>query len=420
MRAFYSFTSSCLTAGLCLAFSSTLSAQALQHQYQLALDNDPALLASEQRHQSVKQLSNIAEAALKPVFSAGTTQNHRLASGTSSDTYNASVAMNLRIDAIYAAESAEASIKQSTFNLRANRQKLIADTINNYFSIVKQQTQINSILAQIKSAQQSLARIQKQNQLGLATQVQVADVENNVQQLNLSLLQAQQSLQEARYNLTLSTGEVINQELPGINLTTSLPDNESLELDYWWEQAKQSNLSLLAATAGVQKAYHDYEQVDAGKYPTGTVAGTHYSHQSDTITLSISGKLYDGGLNQAQTQQARLNWLANQEDLKVRQRSVKQQIDSMLYNLRNNDEQITLQQSLLDTAEFSLAATQKEYELGVTDLVAVLESEQKVATTEVNLIKSRYDQIMLQTNLKMLVGSLNDNDLGALDRLLDE
>lgn len=420
MRAFYSFTSSCLTVGLCLAFSSTLSAQALQHQYQLALDNDPALLASEQRHQSVKQLSNIAEAALKPVFSAGTTQNLKLASGTSSDSYNASVAMNLRIDAIYAAESAEASIKQSTFNLRANRQKLIADTINNYFSIVKQQTQINSILAQIKSAQQSLARIQKQNQLGLATQVQVADVENNVQQLNLSLLQAQQSLQEARYNLTLSTGEVINQELPGINLTTSLPENESLELDYWWEQAKQSNLSLLAATAGVQKAYHDYEQVDAGKYPTGTVAGTHYSHQSDTITLSISGKLYDGGLNQAQTQQARLNWLANQEDLKVRQRSVKQQIDSMLYNLRNNDEQITLQQSLLDTAEFSLAATQKEYELGVTDLVAVLESEQKVATTEVNLIKSRYDQIMLQTNLKMLVGSLNDNDLGALDRLLDE
>ena len=420
MRAFYSFTSSCLAAGLCLAFSSTLSAQALQHQYQLALDNDPALLASEQRHQSVKQLSNIAEAALKPVFSAGTTQNLRLASGTSSDTYNASVAMNLRIDAIYAAESAEASIKQSTFNLRANRQKLIADTINNYFSIVKQQTQINSILAQIKSAQQSLARIQKQNQLGLATQVQVADVENNVQQLNLSLLQAQQSLQEARYNLTLNTGEMVNQELPGINLTTSLPDIESLELDYWWDQAKQSNLSLLAATAGVQKAYHDYEQVDAGKYPTGTVAGTHYSHQSDTITLSISGKLYDGGLNQAQTQQARLNWLANQEDLKVRQRSVKQQIDSMLYNLRNNDEQITLQQSLLDTAEFSLAATQKEYELGVTDLVAVLESEQKVATTEVNLIKSRYDQIMLQTNLKMLVGSLNDNDLGALDRLLDE
>lgn len=420
MRAFYSFTTSCLIAGLCLALSSTLSAQTLQQQYQLALDNDPALLASEQRHQSVKQLSNIAEAALKPVFSAGTTQSLKLATGTGSDTYNASVAMTLRIDAIYAAESAEASIKQSTFNLRASRQKLLADTINNYFSIVKQQTQINSILAQIKSAQQSLARIQKQNQLGLATQVQVADIENNVQQLNLSLLQAQQSLQEARYNLTLNTGEMVNQELPGINLTTSLPDIQSLELDYWWDQAKQSNLSLLAAIAGVQKAYHDYEQVDAGKYPTGSVAGTHYSHQSDTITLSISGKLYDGGLNQAQTQQARLNWLANQEDLKVRQRSVKQQIDSMLYKLRNNDEQITLQQSLLDTAEFSLAATQKEYELGVTDLVAVLESEQKVATTEVNLINSRYDQIMLQTNLKMLVGSLNDNDLGALDRLLDE
>ncbi|MDP6191111.1 MAG: TolC family protein, partial [Gammaproteobacteria bacterium] len=332
------------------------------------------------------------------------TQSLGFESGATTDIYNASLALSLRIDALYAVDSAEAAIKQSNFGLQASRQKLLADTIGNYFNITKQQTQINSIHAQIKSAKRSLARIQKQRQLGLATQVQVAEVENNVQQLNLSLLQAQQKLQEVRNTLTLSTGQIIDQQLPGINLTTSLPTTESLQLDYWWESAKQNNLTLLAATAGAQKSYHDYQQTDAGKYPTGSIAGNHYSHQSDTLTLQITGKLYDGGLNQSQTQQARLNWQASQEDLRVKQRATKQQLDNMLYNLRNNAEQITLQQSLLDTADFALAATEKEYQLGVTDLVSVLEAEQKVATKEVNLINARYDQIILQTNLQMLVG----------------
>ncbi|MDP6968742.1 MAG: TolC family protein [Gammaproteobacteria bacterium] len=420
MRLFQSLATSSLTFSLCLGFSSAISAQALQQQYQLAVANDPGLIASQHRHQAVKEYINIADAAFRPVLSAGANQNLNLTTGSGTDSYNASLALSLRLDALYAADSAEASIKQSNFNLQASRQKLLADTIDNYFTIAKQQTQINSIVAQIKSAQQSLARIQKQRQLGLATQVQVADVDNNAQQLNLSLLQAQQKLQEARYKLTLSTGQIVDQELPGINLTTSLPTTESLQFDYWWDLAKQNNLSLRAAAAGVQKAYHDYQQKDAEKYPTGSIAGNHYSYQSDTLTLQITGKLYDGGLNQSLTHQARLTWQASQEDLRVKQRSTKQQLDNMLYNLRNNAQQIILQESLLDTAEFSLAATQKEYQLGVTDLLAVLEAEQKVATTEVNLINARYDQIILQTKLQMLVGSLNDNDLLALDKLLDE
>lgn len=420
MRLSESLAISCLTLSIGLGFSATTLAQALQQQHQLAIANDPELFASQHRHQATKEYANIAKAALRPVFSAGTTQNFGFESGAVTDTYNASLAMSLRLDALYAADSAKATIKQSNFSLQASRQKLLADTIGNYFNITKQQTQINSIHAQIKSAKQSLARIQKQRQLGLATQVQVAEVENNVQQLNLSLLQAQQQLQEARNTLTLSTGQAVHQQLPGINLTTSLPTIESLQLDYWWDLAKQNNLSLLAATAGVQKSYHDYQQTDAGKYPTGSIAGNHYSHQSDTLTLSITGKLYDGGLNQSQTQQARLNWQASQEDLRGRQHTTKQQLDNLLYNLRNNAEQIILQQSLLNTAEFALAATEKEYQLGVTDLVTVLEAEQRVATTEVNLIKARYDQIILQTNLQMLSGSLNDNNLAALDKLLDE
>ncbi|MCP4881758.1 MAG: TolC family protein, partial [Gammaproteobacteria bacterium] len=130
-------------------------------------------------------------------------------------------------------------------------------------------------------------------------------------------------------------------------------------------------------------------------------------------------KLYDAGLNQSQTQIARLNWLANQQALTANQRTNKQALSNVLYNLRNNKQQIQLQENLLATAITSLAATHKEYELGVTDLVAVLEAEQNVATNEVDLIQARYDQIIYQSDLKRLTGRLKQGDLQQYDALLN-
>ena len=410
---------SSLAASLCLFVSTPAAAQALHEQHQLAMQNDANLQASLHLHQRIEEFAKIADAAFRPVLSGSTTQSLNLVTGSSTDTYDASLALNLRLDAFYAADSTEASIQQSTLNFQASEQNLLAQVINNYFSVVKQQAQIDSISAQIRSAKQSLATIQKQSQLGLATQLQASSVENNVQQLHLSLLQAQQQLQQARNNLTASTGEPVADNLPGIGLATTLPTIDNLELDHWWQQAQLNNLSLLAAAAGVQKSYHDYQQTDSQKYPTGTISANHYSYQSDTVTLRILGNFYDGGLNKAQTQQARLNWMASQESLIASQRSTKQQLDGMLYSLRNNSQQLELQKSLLDTANTSLAATQKEYELGVTDLVAVLEAEQSVATNEVNLINARYDQLIYQSNLKQLAGSLDETDLLILDEMLD-
>lgn len=410
---------SSLIASLCLTASTSATAQALQEQYLLAKQNDANLQASLHRHQSTQEYANIADAAFRPVLSGNASQSFNTENGSSSDTYDASLALNLRLDAFYAADSTHASIQQSTLNLQASQQNLLAQVISNYFDVVKQQAQIDSISAQIRSAKQSLASIQKQSQLGLATQLQASNVENNLQQLHLSLLQTQQRLQQARNNLTASTGTLVNDNLPGISLATQLPVMDNLQLDHWWQEAEKNNLNLLAATAGVQKSYHDYQQMDSKKYPTGRISANHYSYKSDDVTLRISGNFYDGGLNKAQTQQARLNWLASQASLTDSQRSTKQQLHGMLYNLRNNSQQIQLQESLLDTAKASLSATQKEYELGVTDLVAVLEAEQKVATNEVNLINARYDLLVYQSNLKQLAGSLDETDLLILDEMLD-
>ena len=411
----------CLIAAALTTASTGVYAQALEQQYEAALANDNNLAASVKRHTSTEQLSNIASAAFRPTLSGSYTDTHDIETNSNSDSYSASLALNLLVPAYHARDGSEASIKQSAANLKATETSLIANTINNYFAVVKQQIQIESIKAQIKSAEQSLATIRKQRELGLATDLQTANVENNVQQLHLSHLQLQQTLQQARNTLSLSTGSVVTEALPGIGNERALPELADKDIDQWWPIAQQNSPSMLAQSYAVDKAYHDYKQADAGKYPSGRVSLNHYSSalKNDDLVISISGNFYDGGLNKAQTQQARLNWQANQETLQNLQDSTKQQLANLLFMLQNNSKQITLQKSLLASAKSSLQAVEKEYQLGVNDLVAVLEAQQALASAEVNLANSRYDRISLQVNIKQTAGTLNRADLLALDQLLD-
>lgn len=411
----------CLIAIALSATSTGIYAQALEQQYAAALANDNNLAASIKRHASTEQLSNIASAAFRPTLSGSYTDTYDIENNSNSDSYSASLALNLLVPAYHAKDGSEASIKQSAANLKATETSLIANTINNYFAVVKQQIQIESIKTQIKSAEQSLATIRKQRELGLATDLQAANVENNVQQLHLSHLQLQQALQQARNTLSLSTGAVVSDALPGIGNERALPELANQNIDHWWSIAQQNSPSLLAQGYAVDKAYHDYKQADAGKYPSGRVSLNHYSSamKNDDLVISISGNFYDGGLNKAQTQQARLNWQANQETLQNLQDNTKQQLDNLLFMLQNNSKQIELQNNLLASAKSSLLAVEKEYQLGVNDLVAVLEAQQALASAEVNLANSRYERINLQVSIKQTAGTLTRADLMAIDQLLD-
>ena len=418
-----SFTARQILIASALSFAATgVFAQALEQQYDAALVNDNNLSASIKRHASTELLNDIADAAFRPTLSGSFINTFNTETSANNDVYSATLAMNILVPAYHAKDGSVASIKQSEANLKANEISLIASTINNYFAVIKQQIQIDSITSQIKSAQQSLATIRKQRELGLATDLQTANVENNVQQLQLSLLQLQQALQQARNTLSLSTGVAINAPLPGIANQRQLPELASNQVSHWWPITEQNSPTLAAQNSAVDKAYHDYKQADAGKFPTGRVALNHYSDsymKNDDLVLSISGNFYDGGLNKAQTQQARLNWQASQETQENVATNTKQQLQNLLLMLDNNAEQIRLQNNLLNSAKSSLAAVEKEYQLGVNDLVSVLEAQQTLAAAEVNLASSRYDRISLQVNIKQTAGILNRADLIALDHLLD-
>ena len=410
----------CLIAVALSAASTGIHAQALEQQYNLALENNLDLASSTKQHLATELDSVIADAAFRPTLSGSASNAHNLDSGSNTETYTASLGMNLSIPAFHGKDAYLTGIEKSEVELKNEHTLLIADTINNYFSVIKEQISIDSINAQIKSAQQSLATIQKQQQLGLATNLQVENIRNNLQQLQLSSLIAEQNLQEARNAISLSTGLPISETLPSIKNDKFLPELTNTSFEYWWPKVELQNLTLQAKRLSVEQNYHSYKQTEADKYPSGSATFTHnFNNSSNMLTLQIGGSFYDGGVKQTLTKKKQLAWLASKDVLNNTIESTKQLLSILLYRLENNAEQIRLRENLLESSKSSLTSVQKEYQLGVKDLFAVLEAQQALAVAEVNLANSRYDHISLQVNIKQTAGTLTRADLLALDQLLD-
>ena len=391
----------------------------LLQQYKLALANDATLAATSKRHQSTMLLEDIADAAFLPTLSATANATSDLVTSQTSDSYSVSLGINLVLESVYAKGVAETSIQQSAQNLKATQQDIILQTLTRYFEVVKKQVDIDSIEAQIRASEKNLATTKKQAELGLSTPLQVANIENNAQQLALNLLQTKQQLHVARNTLALSTGVYVNNNLPGLADNFEAPHFSSLLLDEWWELAQKNNLALHAQKLAVEKSYQSYQQMKASSFPTGRIAYNHLSNTNNNITLSISGNIYDFGLKSAQSKQSKLGWHADQDILKSTTDSIRQQIDNTLMMLQNSHTQIDLLASVLMSAENTFSATQQEFELGLKEKLDVLKAEQQIATNHANLLKARYDHLLLQANLKKLAGTLNETDLINIDQQLN-
>jgi outer membrane protein len=198
------------------------------------------------------------------------------------------------------------------------------------------------------------------------------------------------------------------KQIPRQNLTT------------WFSLASANNLDLTSNELSSQQAYYNYQAKDVGLYPKATIslAQAYNSLSSDTTTLSItlSGTLYDGGLNRAQTLEAQENWHASQQQGVALVRSTQQQVRRWHQTLDTNRQQIQAFASLLQSVKASLAGKKQEYKLGLRDISDMLDAEKLVFAAQRNLATARLDLVLNHLRLKQVSGLLNNDDLVQLDQ----
>jgi|TARA_B110000238_G_scaffold77023_1_gene84896 outer membrane protein len=410
-------------AAFILTATTAIGSHASQFQdlFQLAQANDPSYLAAQHTLESKLQIIPQANSALSPQITGKLNQNLALDARSNSHSYGVQVALPLRLDAYYGMKVAEQIAAGARISFEKTHQNLIFSVIERYVAVIKQQHQLFSSMAEVTAIEQRLKQTQQQVDLGITSIIQLQDVKANFQQLQVNLLQVRQNLSLARANLENLTNQALPEQLPALGSgfsADSLITTNSLE--NWFVLAQDNNLDLANNSSATRQAFHNYQVKDVSMYPTAnvTVAKNYSSAMGDSQTFSIgvSGTFYDGGLNQAQTKEAKESWHAVEQQGQALLKATQQEVRRWHQALDTSRQQIQALAQLDKAVQASLAGKNTEYELGLRDLSDILDAEKLVFSAQRNWANARLDLVLNQLRLKKASGLLSRDDLTQLDQ----
>jgi len=410
-------------AAFILTVTTAIGSHASQFQdlFQLAQANDPSYLAAQHTLESKLQIIPQSNSALSPQITGKLNQNLALDARSNSHSYGVQVAMPLRLDAYYGMKVAEQSAAVARISFEKVHQNLIFSVIERYVAVIKQQHQLFSSMAEVTATEQRLKQTQQQVDLGITSIIQLQDVKANFQQLQVNLLQVRQNLSLARANLENLTNQALPEQLVALGSdfsADSLIATNSLE--NWFVLAQDNNLDLARNGSATRQAFHNYQVKDVSMYPTAsvTVAKNYSSAMGDSQTFSIgvSGTFYDGGLNQAQTKEAKESWHASEQQGQALLKATQQEVRRWHQALDTSRQQIQALVQLDLAVQASLAGKNTEYELGLRDLSDILDAEKLVFSAQRSWANARLDLVLNQLRLKKASGLLSSDDLSQLDQ----
>ncbi|MXP50516.1 outer membrane channel protein TolC [Pantoea sp. Eser] len=424
-------------------FSFASQAEDLLQVYQQARLSNPDLRSAAADRDSAFEKINEARSPLLPQLGLGAdytyNNGYRDSSGLHSNTTSGTLQLTQTIFDMskwrgLTLQEKTAGIQDVTYQVA--QQDLILNTATAYFNVLKAIDTLSYTEAQKQSIYRELDQTTQRFNVGL---VAINDVQNARAQYDSVLaneVTARNNLDNAVESLRQITG-MDYQALASLNIDrfkTDKPDAVSALL----KQAESRNLTLLSARLNQDLARERIRSAESGHMPTlDLTASTGMSNSkyggsranqsagsTDSITgnsqvgLSFSLPLYSGGSVTSQTKQAQYNFVSASEQLESAHRSAIQTVRSSFNNVNASISTISAYKQAVVSAQSSLDASEAGYQVGTRTIVDVLDATTALYNAKQQLSDARYSYLINQLNISYALGTLNEQNLQALNSQL--
>ena len=429
--------------GLSLTGFSTMSqAENLLQVYQQARTSNPDLRKSAADRDAAFEKINEARSPLLPQLGLGAdytyTNGFRDSNGVNSNVTSGSLQLTQSLfdmskwRALTLQEKA-AGIQDVTY--QTDQQTLILNTATAYFNVLSAIDSLSYTEAQKQAIYRQLDQTTQRFNVGL---VAITDVQNARSQYDTVLaneVTARNNLDNALESLRQVTGNYY-PELASLNVDSFKTDKPQ-GVNSLLKEAENRNLSLLQARLSQDLAREQIRQAQDGHLPTldltastgvsntsysgSKTNGTQYNDNDagqNKIGLSFSLPLYQGGMVNSQVKQAQYNFVGASEQLESAHRSVVQTVRSSFNNINASISSINAYKQAVVSAQSSLDAMEAGYSVGTRTIVDVLDATTTLYNAKQQLSSARYNYLINQLNIKNALGTLNEQDLLALNNTL--
>ena len=249
------------------------------------------------------------------------------------------------------------------------------------------------------------------------------------------VIAAENDLAIKRNALRVITGkepETLRTVRRGVEIQRPQPD----DIRKWVESAEQNNYLVQIQQMQTEVARLEVDRNRAGHYPTVDLVATYGQSAAgsslagvvgigndltaSTIGVQVNVPIYQGGAVVSRTREAAaLNHKAIQDLESVRRNAAQGARQSYLGVTSGLAQVAALRQAVVSSTS-SFESNKLGYEVGVRINIDVLNAQNQVAAAERDLARALYDTLIAQLQLKSAAGTLGDEDVRAINELLQK
>ncbi len=328
-------------------------------------------------------------------------------------------------------EQAEFQVAQAESQFGQAFQDLVVRVSQAYFDVLNTQNNLAFIRAQKAAITEQLAQAKRNFEVGTTT---ITDTNEAQARFDLSVSQeiAAQNDLELR---SQSLQEILGKD-PGIltplrsNFTMAPPQPNRME--DWVGAAQKSAYPVRIQEAAAEIAAREVDRSRAGHKPTvdivatyansatggNTTSGVGADIRTGTLGLQIAVPIFAGWSVDSRIRESLANLDRARSDLENSRRQAALTARQSFVGVTNGIAQVRALEQAVTSSETALASNKLGYEVGVRINIDVLNSQQQLFSTKRDLARARYDAIMNGLRLKAAAGTLAEEDVEAVNRLL--
>jgi outer membrane protein len=421
-----------------LAVGSGAAAETLREALERTYRTNPTLMAQRERLRSLDEQVAVARAGLRPNVSATAGLNQDLFNTTSGEPRNFSVGLDVSYPLFNAGRvrnqigAAELRVEAGRADLRGTEGDIFTEAVGVYMDVIRDRSIVALNENQVRVLQTNLEATRDRFEVGDLTRTDVAQSE-----ARLALAQSNLALAQGRLRTSEEAFRRVIGELPDdLEPPPALPQLPATP-DQAVAIALENNPDLRAITTQVRAAGLDIDVLRADRLPTvNAVANGDYLNRLGSAAELLSGPpvpgqtlppnevagaglgvtaripLYQGGLVGARVRQATAQRSQLVEQAIETERFVVARTRAAFASYRAALEAIESNEVAVAANQLALEGTRAEQTVGTRNVLDVLNAEQELLNSEVQLVTARRDAYVAGFELLNAMGRAEAEDLG--------
>jgi outer membrane protein len=441
--------------GILVLAAHGAGANDLKQFYELALTRDTTLQAAhfqrdalvEARPQAIAQWlpqlsANASAVRERASFDSGPALGTQAADCAISSTattqrcYGTAHTLGLNMSQTLWSFQSFSQLKEANFQVAAAeasyqgaQQSLLLRVAQAYFGILSAADQLATNVAERETFNTLLNQAKSREQTGVGPRSDVEQAQAFYDATEQSVIDARNALDDANLALTQIVGQHVDKVAP-LREDIPLLSPQPATVDEWVTSARQDNFDVRTAQLNMEAASRDISVQRGRGLPTISLTGSGSkitqddvlggNQKLDTIGVSFSWPLFQGGAIASAVRQSRALFHQSQANYEAAQRNTEVQTRAAFRGIVTGIQRIRAAHRAVDSGQLAVEAMRRNVEFGTGNEFELLNAQNNYYAARRAYAQSRYDYLTNVLTLKQQAGRLTEQDLVAIDNLLIE